>query len=260
MINDVKVARAIIESFTRKLLDHLEVDVAIAGAGPAGLMAAYELAGDGYKVAVFEKRIAIGGGMWAGGIMFNEIVVQSEARKILDELGVPYKQFDDYHFTADAVLTMVTIAEKAMNAGAKIFNGMAVEDLVWNGERVQGFVINWGTIEPLGLPVDPIAIYAKYCIDATGHNAEVTAKLAMKNKVNLNTSTGGIMGEQSMFALKGEMDVVENTKEVYPGLIVAGMASNAVFGGHRMGPIFGGMLLSGKRAAEIIKAKIEGSK
>ncbi|GAI12207.1 unnamed protein product, partial [marine sediment metagenome] len=43
----------------------------------------------------------------------------------------------------------------------------------------------------------------------------------------------------------------ENTKEVYPGLIVAGMAANAVCGTPRMGAIFGGMLLSGKRAAEV---------
>ena len=52
------------------------------------------------------------------------------------------------------------------------------------------------------------------------------------------------------------LDVVEgkilaNTKEVYPGLIVAGMSANAVMGTHRMGPIFGGMLLSGRKAAEI---------
>ena len=45
--------------------------------------------------------------------------------------------------------------------------------------------------------------------------------------------------------------MLENTKEVYPGLIVAGMAAAAVFGSPRMGPIFGGMLLSGRKAAQI---------
>jgi thiamine thiazole synthase len=33
------------------------------------------------------------------------------------------------------------------------------------------------------------------------------------------------------------------------------MAANAVAGEHRMGPIFGGMLLSGERAAEILLEK-----
>jgi thiamine thiazole synthase len=44
--------------------------------------------------------------------------------------------------------------------------------------------------------------------------------------------------------------LIKNTREVYPGLIVTGMAANAVFGSPRMGAIFGGMLLSGKHAAE----------
>ncbi|MFA7185618.1 MAG: hypothetical protein WC082_12025 [Victivallales bacterium] len=68
--------------------------------------------------------------------------------------------------------------------------------------------------------------------------------------VKLNTSTGGMVGEKSMEADTGERQTVENTREVYPGLFVSGMAANAVCGGYRMGPVFGGMLLSGKKAAE----------
>jgi thiamine thiazole synthase len=75
----------------------------------------------------------------------------------------------------------------------------------------------------------------------------VVKKLAGK----LRTDSGGIMGEKSMWADVAEGKILQNTKEIYPGLIVAGMSANAVMGTHRMGPIFGGMLLSGKRAAEI---------
>ena len=55
---------------------------------------------------------------------------------------------------------------------------------------------------------------------------------------------------------RAEELTIENTREVFPGLYVAGMAANATFGGPRMGPIFGGMLLSGVKAAREILGKI----
>ena len=60
------------------------------------------------------------------------------------------------------------------------------------------------------------------------------------------------MGERSMWADKAEQLTVEHTKEICPGVFVCGMAANAAFGGPRMGPIFGDMLLFGKKAAELI--------
>jgi len=131
-----------------------------------------------------------------------------------------------------------------------------VEDVMIREDRVSGFVINWSAIEIAGLHVDPLTIKAKYCIDATGHSAEI-CRIVERKVGRLNTPSGKVEEEKSMCAELGEQTVVENTKEVYPGLIVTGMAANAVFGAPRMGPIFGGMLLSGKKAAEIILEKLE---
>jgi len=51
--------------------------------------------------------------------------------------------------------------------------------------------------------------------------------------------------------------VLTSTKYVaYSVFVFAGMGANAVYGAPRMGPIFGGMLLSGKRAAELILKKL----
>jgi ribulose 1,5-bisphosphate synthetase/thiazole synthase len=76
----------------------------------------------------------------------------------------------------------------------------------------------------------------------------------------LNTPSGQIEGEKSMWAEVGELMTVENTIEVYPGLYVTGMACNAVMGAPRMGPIFGGMLLSGKKVADLILEKEKSAK
>jgi len=100
------------------------------------------------------------------------------------------------------------------------------------------------------LHVDPLAIRAKVVIDATGHDSEICRIVVKKLGAKLKTKTGEVMGEKSMLADAGEKALIKNTREVYPGLLVAGMAANAVYGSPRMGAIFGGMLLSGKKAAE----------
>lgn len=252
-LDDITISRAIIEKYSEELVNYLDVDVAIAGAGPAGLVAAYYLAKAGKKVAIFERRLSIGGGMWAGGMMFNHIVIQEDAKAVLDDIGIKVSQYKDNYYTADAVHAATGLAFKATEAGAKIFNCISVEDVYYKNERVSGFVINWSTTKMTGLLVDPLTIKAKACVDGTGHDASVVNQLITKNDVKLNTETGGIMGEQGMWANVAEPLIVDNTKEIYPGLWVTGMACAATFGGPRMGPIFGGMLLSGKKIAEFLE-------
>ncbi|MCC6027030.1 MAG: hypothetical protein LM574_00365 [Archaeoglobus sp.] len=61
-----------------------------------------------------------------------------------------------------------------------------------------------------------------------------------------------VLGERSAFVEKSEKLVVEKTGKIFDGLYVAGIAVAAVNSLPRMSPIFGGMLLSGKRIAEIV--------
>jgi len=253
-LNEAVITRAIVERFSQKFLEYTEMDTAIVGAGPSGLVAAYFLAKAGRKVAIFERKLSIGGGMWGGGMMFNEIVVQEEGKEILDMFDIGTREYEPGYYTADAVESVTTICSHAMKAGAKVFNCMSVEDVIIREGRVTGLVVIWSPVEMAGLHVDPLSISAKHVIDATGHATEVLHVIERKADIVLNTKTGKIMGERSMWADKAERLTIENTKEICPGVFTSGMAANAAFGGPRMGPVFGGMLLSGKKVAELIVA------
>ncbi len=260
-LSEIVISEAIISSFMEKLKSHLDNDVAIVGGGPSGLVAAYYLAKEGFKVALFERKLSVGGGMWAGAMFFNQIVVQEMGREILEEFGVNYKEFKPGYYTADAVEATTTIASKAVKAGATVFNGVSVEDVVLkkvDGDyRVCGLVINWSCAELNHLMVDPLVITSRFVIDATGHDATVVSTLQRKAGIKLNTETGCVVGEKPLWASVGEEDTVKNSKEVFPGIYVSGMAANATCGSHRMGPVFGGMLMSGKKVALEIASKLK---
>ena len=255
-IDERIISRAIVERFYEKLLNHLDLDVAIVGGGPAGLVAGYYIASAGYKVALYERKLSIGGGMWGGGMMFNEIVVQKTAIPIIKEFGINHRKYKEGYYSADSIETISTLISKAAQAGLVIFNCISVEDVLMRPDRVIGVVINWSPVEISGLHVDPLAIRASYVIDATGHATEVVKVVQKKVPGKLLTPSGIVEGEKSMWAEKAETLTLENTREVFPGLFVAGMSANATFGGPRMGAIFGGMLLSGKKAAETIIKKL----
>jgi len=256
-MDETLISRAITESFAKEFLSALNVDVAIAGAGPSGLICAYYLAKQNLKVAVFERHLRVGGGMPGGGMMFNKIIVQEEARHILKEFDIRAIKYKSKLYIVDALETISTICSKTIKSGVKIFNLVTVEDVVVRKDRIAGLVLNWSAVNWAKLHVDPMAIRSKMSIDATGHDSEISRIVERKIGPRLATETGTVLGEKSMWAEVGEKEILENTKEVYPGLIACGMAANAVFGSPRMGAIFGGMFLSGKKAAEIAKKCIK---
>ena len=98
--------------------------------------------------------------------------------------------------------------------------------------------------------VDPVALEAKMIIDASGHDSVAVKRLVDRQLVEWK-------GMNPMWVEDGEEHVVHKTGEVYPGLVAAGMSVTETHGLARMGPTFGSMLYSGKRAAEVTDQKIK---
>ncbi len=253
--DDIRITRAIADAHYQKVSDRITSDVLIVGAGPAGLTAGYYLSKAGLKATVIERKLAPGGGVWGGGMAMNDAVVQEEALPVLADVGVRADRRQNGLPVVDAVEMASGLALKAIQAGAVVLNLTTVEDVCVYEGRVAGLVVNRTGISG-AMHVDPVTFAARAVIDGTGHDAAV---VEMLKKRGLLSDASGIdpIGEGPMHAVAGEAFVVDRVGEVYPGLWVAGMSVCATFGGPRMGPIFGGMLLSGKRVADLILASLK---
>jgi thiamine thiazole synthase len=256
LLDEKIISEAIIKSFYQALLDSLSVDVVVVGAGPSGLVSSYYLSKMKLKTIVFERTLRPGGGIAGGGMMFNKIVIQKDALEILDEFEISYQKYEENYYVADALEALGCLLAKTIKAGTKLYNLISVEDVMIRNEKITGVVINWSAVEMAHLHVDPLVIESKVVVDATGHAAEVTRVVEKKIGPQLFTETGTLIGERPMWAHRAEELILNNTKEAYYNLFVTGMAANAVFGAPRMGPIFGGMFLSGKKVADLIAQKL----
>ena len=255
-VDESAISRAIIQKAAEDWISLTETDVIVAGAGPSGLTAARYLAKAGLKTVVFERKLSFGGGIGGGGMQFHKVVVQSPADKILRDIGCSLETLEDGVYVVDTAAMIAKLAAGAIDAGAKVIFGVFVNDLIYRDSPLQinGAVVQWTSVKMSGLHVDPLAVKAKAVVDCTGHDAEVLV-VASRKIPGLHIT---VRGEGSMWASRAEQLTVENTKEVSPGLFAAGMAVAALHQTPRMGPIFGGMLLSGAKVAQLVARKVLG--
>jgi len=253
-VTEAKITKAILKEFAGWFEEYISSDVIIVGGGPSGLTAARDLAMDGLKTLVIEANNYLGGGFWMGGYLMNTLTFRAPANDILDEVKIPYKEVEPGLFTADGPNACSKLISAACDAGAKILNMTRVDDVVLRDNKVKGTVINWAPVSALPRQiscVDPVSLEAKVVIDGTGHDAHVCKSLEKRDIIRLKEFG-------PMDANSSEDLVVEKTGEIYPGLLVCGMAVSTAYGIPRMGPTFGGMLVSGRKVARLAKEKIIG--
>ncbi|KAI8895135.1 Thi4-domain-containing protein [Globomyces pollinis-pini] len=258
-IQEAEVSRAMIDRYFTDMKDRAISDVLIVGAGSAGLSCAYTLAKacPDLKITILEANVAPGGGAWLGGQLMTAMVVRKPADRFLSEIGVPFEDQGNFVVVKHAALFTSTVLSKVLALpNVRLFNATACEDLIVRndtlseGKRVGGCVTNWTLVtlnHDTQCCMDPNTITAPVVCSFTGHDGPMGA-FCVKRLVStgLVEKLGNMRGLDMMSA---EDQIVNGTREVFPGLIVGGMELSEMDGAARMGPTFGAMMASGIKAA-----------
>lgn len=254
-VSESEITQTITSMFNETLQEYSRSDIIVIGGGPAGLTAARELSLRGMKTLVIEQNNYLGGGYWVGGYMMNPVTVRAPAQLVWEKLGIRYKKINNRLYATWGPEACSKLISAACDAGVRFLQLTKFDDLVLKNNRVAGVVVNWMPVSALPRNVtcvDPIALESRMVIDASGHDSVAVKRLMQRGLVKWK-------GMDPMWVNGGEDGVVENTAEVYPGLVAAGMCVTETFGLPRMGPTFGSMLLSGDKAANIAINKLRES-
>jgi thiamine thiazole synthase len=252
-VQEKEITRTIATMFNETIAEYADSEVIIIGAGPAGLTAGRDLGKMGVRTLIIEQNNYIGGGYWVGGYMMNAVTIRAPAQKIWDELGVPYRKINEGLYASWGPYACSKLIAAACDAGVRFLQLTKFDDLILKNGHVGGVVVNWMPVSALPRNitcVDPVALESKIVIDASGHDSVAIKRLMDLGYVKWK-------GMNPMWVEGSEDAVVNYTDEVFPGLIATGMSVTETHGLPRMGPTFGAMLLSGKRAAEVAIDKLK---
>ncbi|XP_074311015.1 thiamine thiazole synthase, chloroplastic [Silene latifolia] len=253
-IRESIVSREMTRRYMTDMITFADTDVVIVGAGSAGLSCAYELSKNpNINIAIIEQSVSPGGGAWLGGQLFSSMVVRKPAHLFLDELNIEYDELDNYVVIKHAALFTSTIMSRLLaRPNVKLFNAVAVEDLIVKSGRVSGVVTNWALVSmnhDTQSCMDPNVMEAKVVVSSCGHDGPFGAT-GVKRLLDIGLIKN-VPGMSALDMNTAEDAIVRLTREVVPGMIVTGMEVAEIDGAPRMGPTFGAMMLSGQKAAHL---------
>lgn len=184
-------------------------------------------------------------------MQFHKVVVKAPADALLRKFGCRLKGLEEDLFVGNAVEVGPSLRTGQLTPGE---DNSRRGPWTWCTEfplRIVGTVVQWAFVTMDGLHLDPLVIKCKAVIHFPGHFAEV---LSMVSK---NFELGYQPWARCPCGLLKARNWYSKTRGVCPGLFAAGMAVVAIDCTPRVGLMFGGMLVSGAKVAQLVREDIK---
>ena len=158
---------------------------------------------------------------------------------------------DDVH-VVNLYFLMLRCLVKCLDSGIKVLFPANFVDIVYTRE-VTGYVLRGIAVE-IGLR--KVLVYANVTVDTT-QNADVVRKVIDEiPHVDLPTPNGSILGIRGFWPEESDKAMVSNTRRIFPGLVVCGIAANTVFGSPKPFNDLTSIILSAKKASYVVKSEL----
>ena len=115
------VSTGIIDSYFAKLKSHLSIDVAIVGGGPSGIVAAYYLAKSGKKVALFDRKLAPGGGISESRPVVRSVDIAAELDFKKSSVSVAMKKLREHNHITVTPEGFIYLTESGKEIADRIY-------------------------------------------------------------------------------------------------------------------------------------------
>ncbi|KAK9762093.1 thiamine metabolism- protein [Basidiobolus ranarum] len=106
--------------------------------------------------------------------------------------------------------------------------------------------------------MDPQVMESKVVVSSCGHDGPFGAT-GVRRLVEIGL-IDKMPGMRALDMNASEDAIVALTREIVPGMIITGMEVAEASGTARMGPTFGAMMVSGRKAADLVLAKLNKNK
>ncbi len=175
--------------------------IAVVGAGPAGLSCAYYLAIDGYKVTVFEKQEKLGGMLTLGipSFRLEKDVINAEI-DILKELGVEFKT----GIEVGKDITIKDLREQGFEAFYVAIGAQAGKKLGIEGEDASGVITGVDFLREVNLG-NKVDLKGNVVVIGGGNVAIDVARAAIRENAE-NVEMYCLESREEMPALGEEID------------------------------------------------------